>query len=91
MPHVPEAGACWRCHKILDGATFVSDDTKRPTPGDWSLCVYCNALAVFGDDGRLRKPTTAEADAARADPKVRAHRRAIRRLIHERVSHARRN
>lgn len=53
---------CWHCDRALDAATPVDDDDPVPTPGAISLCLYCGAVGIFGDELVLRPPTEAELD-----------------------------
>lgn len=55
------ATLCWHCDRMLDAATEVAG-SARPTPGAVSLCLYCGAVAFFGDDMVLRSPTEEELD-----------------------------
>jgi hypothetical protein len=50
---------CVGCNSKLNHA---SDDieTSRPTPGDFTICLYCDQLMVFEDNLELRAPTDAE-------------------------------
>jgi hypothetical protein len=52
----------------------------KPTPGDFSLCIRCASLNVFGDDMRLRAPTDEEIFTAAASSDVQEARRIILRL-----------
>ena len=60
---VPESSCC-ECGQQLDGAA----GHERPSPGDYSMCVYCTSLNIFDDDLRLRRPTDEEYLIAAADP-----------------------
>lgn len=55
---------------MLDGAFGISG-MAAPTPGDPSVCVYCAALLVFGDDGALRYPTDGELTIFLRDERLR--------------------
>ena len=45
--------SCPMCHKTLDAATDVEDESLKPQPGDYSVCIYCGVFLVFGDDIRM--------------------------------------
>lgn len=47
---------CWHCDRPLDAASDL-DGNHRPEPGAVSMCMYCGAIGIFGDDMRLEKPT----------------------------------
>jgi len=47
---------CWHCDRALDAATGIGND-DQPEEGAVSLCMYCGAVAIFGEDQRLEKPT----------------------------------
>ena len=51
--------SCPSCGEAMTGAAGVESD-DAPTPGDISVCLYCRALLVFGNDLKLRMPTDAE-------------------------------
>jgi hypothetical protein len=54
---VPET-ICWHCGIALDAVTPQNSDDIEPHSGAVSLCMYCGAIAIFGDDLRLEPPTT---------------------------------
>ena len=51
---------CVGCGTKLDGATHPDDENAIPSPGDYSICLYCGALSVFDDTLKLRPPSIAE-------------------------------
>jgi hypothetical protein len=53
---------CWHCDRPLDAATPPGTDQGPPGPGAISLCFYCGAVALFGEDLMLRPPTEEELD-----------------------------
>lgn len=57
---------CWHCDRVLDAASSLDGD-HAPEPGAVSMCMYCGAIAYFGDDMRLEKPTEAMLDELQAD------------------------
>lgn len=61
---------CWHCDRPLDGAA-PSDDGPKPEPGAISLCMYCGAVAVFGDDLRLEPPSKDLLDKLTEDKEFR--------------------
>jgi len=44
---------CPECGCKLDAATFVADESIKPEPGDFSVCIDCGSFMVFDDDMRL--------------------------------------
>lgn len=62
---------CWHCDRVLDAATPIDDGDPQPEPGAISLCLYCGAVAYFGDDLALRPPTEAELEQLGANPEFR--------------------
>lgn len=50
---------CPKCGAKLDMAFGVRTDLK-PSSGDFSLCIKCGELLVFGNDLELRLPTEQE-------------------------------
>jgi hypothetical protein len=42
----------------------------KPRTGDWSVCLYCNQVGVFGDGLILRKPTAEEHLSIIASPEI---------------------
>lgn len=73
MPRVLSS-SCPNCHKVLDGATGVDDggvnDDLMPDPGDATVCLYCGHLCIYGNDLRLRHPTSGEMSEIAGDPKM---------------------
>jgi hypothetical protein len=78
--HVP-VSHCLECGKSLDAATGADHDHKV-TPGSLSLCVYCGALMIFGNDMRLRQITDAERFDIQADRHTMDLLRRASALIH---------
>jgi hypothetical protein len=85
MPSSP----CLHCGRILDGATNAPDQTGAPEPGALSVCVYCSAVTIFGDDLRLRPLTEGEVEELRADPELFERIAVVGGIV--RYAHARRN
>ena len=46
---------CPKCDMLLDAATDLSDPNNEPTPGDVTLCLYCDALLEFDEDMMLKE------------------------------------
>lgn len=52
---------CLVCGYSFDCASRPGiDQTKRPRPGDFSLCLRCGEIYVFQDDMTVRLPTVKE-------------------------------
>lgn len=45
---------CPKCGAINDCHTHVGLGDVAPSPGDASVCLYCETILVFGDDMSLR-------------------------------------
>ena len=80
---------CPFCGKPCDAAGATSRLSPPPKPGDYSICLYCAAVAVFADErGTTRKPTQEETAALKNDPEASAHvarvRSAIRQVMADR-------
>jgi DNA-directed RNA polymerase subunit RPC12/RpoP len=65
---------CYRCGKELDAASDTVQQGNVPEEGDYSMCLYCGALAVFENSETglvLRRPTYEEFKEIAQDPDVR--------------------
>lgn len=54
---------CWNCGRVHDGATAPGEPEATPGPGDFSLCIYCGAIAIYDTVNSifgLRQPTAEE-------------------------------
>lgn len=51
---------CPSCGMKADGAVCVEDDTKRPKPGNFSVCFECTTFLKFADDLSLMVLTAEE-------------------------------
>lgn len=71
---------CPNCFTPLDGATCF-ESNRPPTPGDFTVCIYCAHVLVFGHDLTVRRPTGPERTTAKHDPRVRRIVSAARRRI----------
>ena len=63
---------CLECGVLLDGACVVNNETRKPEPGDVSVCIRCGHIMAFGDDMQLRQLNDAEARAVAGDPVILA-------------------
>lgn len=75
---------CPRCGYKPDYASKIHGDGD-PTPGDFTICLHCNALLVFTEKMQLRNPTLAESQLAQKDPELRrviANARAAIEFVH---------
>jgi hypothetical protein len=50
---------CPYCGHKLNAAGLPSGDAA-PAPGDYSVCIACAGVLIFGDDLALRKPEPGE-------------------------------
>lgn len=71
---------CMRCDTALDAATPIDHDSA-PTPGDVSICLVCNHIAVFTRSGKLREPRSDELRVIMADQRIITARGAVT-LLH---------
>lgn len=55
-------GHCLGCGKPLDAAACVdeSPEGQKPSPGDFTVCLYCGHLMVFAEDLTPRPPNEEE-------------------------------
>lgn len=63
---------CLHCHEVLDGATGVETDRRRPVSGNASICMYCGHVAIFAEDMSLREPNDEEMHDLAGDPVILA-------------------
>lgn len=75
MHQIPQS-ACPKCGKVNDAATFPGDDTRRPKPGDLTICIGCGELCQFGAAHELLP-----FDAEQLEPEQRSHVLEQQRLI----------
>jgi hypothetical protein len=74
------ASNCLNCGKKLDGAEGVQGG--EPGPGCLSICVYCGAVTIYGDDLHLRPLTEDEAAKLAQERDTMRLLRKATRLIH---------
>lgn len=55
---------CPVCQHNLDAASLAlsteENDTSRPHPGDFSVCIECGTILIFNTDMSVREPTLTE-------------------------------
>lgn len=73
---MPECN-CLGCGRKISGVSGIDDDA-RPSPGDFTVCMYCGHTMVFADDLTVREPTLAEYMELFADERVNAAEGAVR-------------
>lgn len=61
---------CLNCGKRLDGCSVVDEAFARPKEGDFTICIKCGHLMVFGDGLKLRNPTEEELRDIAGDPRI---------------------
>lgn len=61
---------CPHCLHKIDGATNIDDESLLPKPGDFTVCLYCAAVAIVGEDRQLRKMTKDEREEAAKNKQV---------------------
>lgn len=69
-----------RCGNPLNAAGSPTTD-QGPSPGDYSVCIYCGYLRAFGDDLKLRELTAAELDELMRDPEYTEMVQRMRSLV----------
>jgi hypothetical protein len=62
---------CWHCDRPLDAASDIEDPPQQPHEGAISLCMYCGAVARFGEDLRLEPPDEALLEELQDNPEFR--------------------
>ena len=70
---------CPCCAAVLDMSGDVFADGPPAGPGDFTLCVECAAILVFGSDMQLRVPRRSE--VARLSPAHCDQLQAARRIL----------
>jgi len=61
---------CPHCNAEISAATGIDTD-NGPKEGDFSICIECGEINVFGNYAHiLRKPSLDEMLIARADPRL---------------------
>lgn len=63
----PKPSLCCYCGHFLECAMHPVDDTREPTPGDFSMCINCGGLLCFNEDMTLRGATLADRQAMEPD------------------------
>jgi hypothetical protein len=72
---------CPACNKRLTMTAHLLEPDASPSPGDFSICLYCGHLMAFTDDLDLRDLTDQEARDAANDPEMHAFERARARAM----------
>lgn len=75
---VPDS-KCTACGYAMNGAICVGEDAA-PDPGDFTVCIECGHLMIFGDGLILRNPTDAEMIEIAGDERLLAIQEARRNL-----------
>lgn len=73
---------CPKCNYRLDAATLVRPGTALPKPGDFTICLRCGEVLIFGDELALRVAMANDVRAAGPEvmAEIRRVSRAVRRL-----------
>lgn len=54
---------CWHCDRMVDALTPTGDKPDiTPDPGSVTLCLYCGAVAIVGEEMTLERPTKEDLD-----------------------------
>lgn len=51
---------CPHCGKKVDAAIEVNFEDTSPTEGDYSVCINCAGVSIYGPNLTLRKPSHLE-------------------------------
>ena len=79
-PALPQKPAiCTKCGYFMDAVSHPTDASKRPKPGDFSLCMSCGDPMRFNDDLSLRAAT--QADFAEMNSRELAQFELLRQVI----------
>jgi hypothetical protein len=60
---------CLSCGRMSDVASSVFSESA-PSPGDFTICLYCGHVMAFGDDLGFRALTGAEMISVAGDVRV---------------------
>lgn len=73
---ISDSPPCPFCeHREAEGHVCATGDQPLPATGDCALCANCGRLAIYQQTAwgmNLRKPTDAEQEAMRHDPKIQS-------------------
>lgn len=77
---------CPSCGYLMDSATCLADERKRPNAGDLSICIKCVSFLRFDQDLHLRAMTPDEFKALHPDERAELWRcaSAVRRVLESR-------
>ncbi len=73
--------ACPWCGRQNDALAGTADPADLPKPGDVSICWGCHGLALFTEDGSLRRAKVAERARLLADPEIQKALAAMNRAV----------
>lgn len=51
---------CPNCGNLLECASHLSDDSLKPRPGDYSICIGCGTVLRFTSDMKVTEVTEDE-------------------------------
>lgn len=66
--HLHKAQRCPHCGHRLNASSNAASDPAAPVEGDYTLCVRCHEVLVFGPELQLRVPKLVELE--RLDPET---------------------
>lgn len=69
---------CPNCDHLLNSATAV-ENGEKPKANSLTVCIYCAAVLVYGDDFALRKVTDEDLDSREIETLI--YLRNLKRLI----------
>jgi len=84
---VPPA-PCPVCGKKLDAASMIGGEGK-PTPGCYTVCMYCSEILIFTANLKLRKPNYRELTNVQMSsiwPLLEKLRRAAREVMSDKIN-----
>lgn len=79
-----DLSSCPLCGYMMNAAATIGEDSSKPQPGDYSLCLKCGAVLIFDTTLDPRMPTQDELIKlvnSTAYPAVAAIREQIRKRI----------
>lgn len=71
---------CPSCWHALEQVS-VETSRKPPVEGDYTICIHCGAVLVFGESLKLRLPTESDAQLAASNQTIGLLRASVLRTI----------
>lgn len=88
MSYTNADARCPQCAAEMTGATDPQNEDSAPSPGDFSVCLYCAAVLCFNDDMTVRDAADEDLDDLPGDLLAKlAHMRMTALLLIHRKRH----